>query len=167
MRIINIAQRTDEWHDWRKQGITGTDAAVLLGLHDKKTPWRIWAEKLGKVPPEDLSGNPNVQRGIALEPIAREAIEQKHDLLLLPVCGEHEEHAILRASFDGIDDNGRPVEIKCPGDKVWASINKGGDESLEYRRYVVRCQPWRAKRGLVVPDRRRRGCMAVVATERE
>ncbi len=34
-------------------------------------------------------------------------------------------------------------------------------------RSIDRCQPWRAKRGLVVPDRRRRGCMAVVATERE
>ncbi len=140
MRIINIAQRTDEWHDWRKQGITGTDAAVLLGLHDKKTPWRIWAEKLGKVPPEDLSGNPNVQRGIALEPIAREAIEQKHDLLLLPVCGEHDEHPILRASFDGIDDNGRPVEIKCPGDNVWVALHKGGEQSLEYRRYIAQVQ---------------------------
>ena len=140
MRTINIAQRTDEWLDWRKQGITGTDAAVLLGLHDKKTPWRIWAEKLGKAPPEDLSGNPNVQRGIALEPIAREAIEQKHDLLLLPVCGEHDEHTILRASFDGIDDNGRPVEIKCPGDNVWAALHKGGEQSLEYRRYIAQVQ---------------------------
>lgn len=140
MKVVNIAQRTDEWLDWRKQGVTGTDAAALLGLHDKKTPWRIWAEKLGKVPPEDLSGNPNVQRGIALEPIAREAIEQKHDLLLLPVCGEQDEHAILRASFDGVDDNGRPVEIKCPGDKVWAALQKGGDESPEYHRYVVQVQ---------------------------
>ncbi|MCG7871048.1 MAG: YqaJ viral recombinase family protein [Candidatus Thiodiazotropha lotti] len=106
----------------------------------RRRPWRIWAEKLGKVAPEDLSGNPNVQRGIALEPLAREAIEQKHDLLLLPVCGEHDEHSILRASFDGIDDNGRPVEIKCPGDKVWSSINKGGDQSLEYRRYIAQVQ---------------------------
>ena len=30
-----------------------------------------------------------------------------------------------------------------------------------------RCQPWRAKRRLVVPDRRRRVCMAGIATERE
>ena len=31
----------------------------------------------------------------------------------------------------------------------------------------LRCQPWRAKRRLVVPDRRRRGCMAGIATARE
>jgi len=36
-----------------------------------------------------------------------------------------------------------------------------------YLPLYIRCRPWRAKRGPVVPDRRRRGCLAVDATERE
>lgn len=140
MKTPNIAQRTDEWFDWRKQGVTGTDAAAILGRHDTKTPWYIWASKLGKVPPEDISGNPNVQRGIRLEPVARQFLEEKHGLMLLPLCGEHDEHPILRVSFDGVDDNGRPVEIKCPADSTFESVKEGGIESKEYKRYVVQVQ---------------------------
>lgn len=140
MKSVNIAQRTPEWYPWRKQGITGTDVAAILRLHEEKTPWRIWAEKLDKVPPEDISDNPNVRRGVELEPFARKAIEKKHGLVLIPECGEHDTYPILRASFDGIDDNGRSVEIKCPGDKVWNSIKEMGEQSPDYRRYYVQVQ---------------------------
>jgi len=140
MKVVNIAQRTPEWHVWRKGGITGTDAAALLGLHAEKTPWRIWAEKLGKVIHEDISGNPNVRRGVELEPVAREAIEDKYGLMLLPFCGEHDEHGFLRASFDGIDDQGAPWEIKCPGDNVWDSVKTLGEAAAEYQRYYCQVQ---------------------------
>ncbi|MBU0501464.1 MAG: YqaJ viral recombinase family protein [Gammaproteobacteria bacterium] len=140
MNVVNIAQRTPEWYPWRKQGVTGTDAAAILGRHDEKTPWRIWAEKLDKVPPVDLSGNPNVRRGVELEPVARKHIEEKYGLMLLPFCGEHDEHPILRVSFDGVDDNGRPVEIKCPADSTFESVKESGTESKEYKRYYVQVQ---------------------------
>ncbi|OGT87642.1 MAG: hypothetical protein A2286_13385 [Gammaproteobacteria bacterium RIFOXYA12_FULL_61_12] len=140
MKEVNIAQRTPEWHAWRKLGITGTDAAAILRRHPEKTPWRIWAEKLGKVAPEDISGNPNVRRGVELEPVARQAIEEKHGLVLIPFCGEHDQHSILRVSFDGVDDNGRPVEIKCPGDNVWNSVQESGEQSPEFQRYYIQVQ---------------------------
>lgn len=140
MKVVNIAQRTDEWHVWRKGGVTGTDVSILLGQNEDKTIWRLWAEKMGKVQPEDLSGNPNVKRGVALEPVARDAIEEKHGLVLMPFCGQHEDFDFLRVSFDGVDDDGRPVEIKCPGDKVWASIKEKGEQSPEYLRYYTQVQ---------------------------
>lgn len=38
-----------------------------------KTVWRLWAEKKGLVLPDNLDANPNVQRGVRLEPKARKA----------------------------------------------------------------------------------------------
>lgn len=47
----------------------------------------------------------------------------------------------------------------------------GHDDELHWtgpnQNWNNRCQPWKAKRRLVVPDRRRRGCMAGIATDRE
>lgn len=125
MRIVDLQQRSEEWLTWRRQGITASDAPVVLGESPWKTPWRLWAEKTGLVT-EPVPDNPHVRRGVAEEPKARRAFEERHGTLLLPVCGEHEEHSILRASFDGLDDDGRPVEIKAPSAKVFAEVREFG-----------------------------------------
>lgn len=113
MKIVDLKQRTPAWHAWRNAGITASEALVLMGS-PYKTPWRLWAEKRGLVLPEDLSGNPHVQRGIGQEPIARRRFEDRHGVLLLPICAESTEESILRASFDGLTDDGYPVELEAP-----------------------------------------------------
>lgn len=140
MRIVDVRQRTPEWHVWRNRGVSASEADVVMGLSDKKTPWRLWAEKKGLVLPEDLSGNPHVQRGIRHEAAARRAFEARHDELLLPVCGESLEHAFIRASFDGITDLGIPVEIKCPTEDNFREAVAAGTESVLYRRYYAQVQ---------------------------
>lgn len=101
MHIINLDQRTDAWKAWRNQGITATDSTVILGASPYKTPWRLWAEKVGKILPPDLSGNPNVQRGVALEDEARLLFQNKHLTCVMPACAESDVDPIFRASFDG------------------------------------------------------------------
>lgn len=71
MTVVDLNQRSEEWLKWRALGITATDIPVILGLSPYKTPWQLWAEKIGRINPPDLSGNPNIQRGVALEDKAR------------------------------------------------------------------------------------------------
>ena len=118
MHIINLDQRTDAWKAWRNQGITATDSTVILGASPYKTPWRLWAEKVGKILPPDLSKNPNVQRGVALEDEARRLFQNKHLTCVMPACAESDVDPIFRASFDGLTPPNEPVEFKCPGEKV-------------------------------------------------
>lgn len=125
MRVVDLRQRTPEWLTWRRQGITASDAPVILGESPWKTPWRLWAEKTGLVE-EDRPDNPHLRRGIEEEPKARQAFEERHEVLLLPLCGEHEEHSILRASFDGLDEEGRPVEIKAPSARGFTEVRAFG-----------------------------------------
>jgi hypothetical protein len=41
--------------------------------------------------------------------------------MLLPLCGESEDHPVLRASFGGIADDGSPVELKVPVERTFAT----------------------------------------------
>lgn len=67
MKIVNLSQREEDWLDWRRQGVTATDAAILLNRSPYKTRWRLWAEKTGYAREVDLSLNPLVRRGIENE----------------------------------------------------------------------------------------------------
>ena len=129
MNVINIVQRTSEWHAWRADGVTASEAAVIIGRSPYKTPWRLWAERTGVAPTEDLSNKPCVQRGIALEDQARQSFEDRHNTLLLPLCVESQEHPILRASLDGQSDTGEPVELKVPMDRTYQLVAR---EALIY-----------------------------------
>ena len=55
------------WLQHRQKSIGGSDAAALLGLSDYASPYSLWAEKTGKVIPEDISDRESVRLGNDLE----------------------------------------------------------------------------------------------------
>ena len=58
------------WLEARLSGITGTDAAAILGLTPAwRTPLQVWAEKTGRITPEDLGDIERIQWGNLLEPV--------------------------------------------------------------------------------------------------
>ena len=63
--FVKAEQRSPEWFELRRQGITATEAAVIAGLSPYKTPYQLWAEKLGKYEPEPVGAA--AIRGILLE----------------------------------------------------------------------------------------------------
>ena len=112
-----LEQGTDEWLQWRSEGVTATDVAAILELSPYSTAWSIWAEKKGIKAPDDLSKNPHVQRGIAREPVARAIANQHTGTLFAPVCISHPSYPFLRASLDGYDAVSKTVlEIKVPSE---------------------------------------------------
>lgn len=135
MHCVNVSQKSENWHQWRNEGITATDTPTLMGLNPYKTPWRLWAEKTMFVKTPDLSQVPAVRWGNEYEDVARELYEAKTNDILLPYCAEYEENRVFRASFDGIDRYGCPVEIKCPGTKTLDDVKAHGTESQAYKRY--------------------------------
>ena len=139
MKIVDVSQGSPEWHAWRKAGVTASDAVVLIGS-PYKTPHRLWAEKTGRVNEPDLSGNPHVQRGLREEPLARRSFEDRHGVLLLPVCAESTAEPILRASLDGLTDAGVPVELKAPGPLRFADAVANREQSALYRLYHAQVQ---------------------------
>ena len=47
MKVINVSQRSDAWRVWRAQGMSASEAAIIMGRSPYKTPWRLWSEKTG------------------------------------------------------------------------------------------------------------------------
>ncbi|MCG8612003.1 MAG: YqaJ viral recombinase family protein [Pseudomonadales bacterium] len=135
MKTVDLNQRSDKWLQWRSQGITASDIPIILGLSPYKTPWQLWAEKVGRINAPDISNNPNVKRGVRLEDEARQMAESRYGEVLLPICGECARWDVLRASFDGLDSNMEPYEFKAPSESVWEDIGKNGIESGTYKLY--------------------------------
>jgi putative phage-type endonuclease len=121
--------------------VSASEVAILLGRSPYKTPWRLWAEKTGLVRPEtELSSDWFRNKGTGGEDAVRWAFEEKHDTLLLALCGESDEQPLIRASFDGIDDDGRPVELKVSCQKVYTEVLNLGRESTAFKLYYPQIQ---------------------------
>lgn len=76
-KIPTASMSKAEWTALRSGTIGGSDAAAILGLSPYKSPYALWAEKTGKVVPEDISGKEAVRLGTDLEEyVARRFTEQ-------------------------------------------------------------------------------------------
>jgi putative phage-type endonuclease len=140
MKIVNLSQRDDDWYEWRRLGITATDATILLNRSPYKTIWRLWAEKTGFAREVDLSLNPLVRQGVINEDKARQAFEEKHNDILLPACVQSVQYPLMRASLDGLTAEGKPAELKCPSESVWEDVQANGESSKAYQLYYAQVQ---------------------------
>ena len=63
-----------EWHEWRSHGIGGSDIGAILGLSKFASPWTVWADKQGLLPPTPETQR---QRRNPSIPVPRTAIAAK------------------------------------------------------------------------------------------
>lgn len=121
--------------EWRRLGIGGSDAPVIMGVSPWRTPYQLWEEKaLGIDSDFDSS---SMKRGRDLEEAARQEFEKRMNTLVAPERVIHPAKSWLRASLDGIDLNKKiMVEIKCPGKEDHAkALSKKVPE-----KYIPQCQ---------------------------
>ena len=111
---MKIEIGSQEWLQFRRNLITATDAAIILGLSPWKTPLQLYSDKINGT---ETPKNAAMQRGIDLEPEARKAFEELTGYFVNPEFRIHPVFSWMAASFDGINDEGVVVEIKCPGEK--------------------------------------------------
>jgi putative phage-type endonuclease len=140
MKVIDIQQRSAEWHAWRKGGVTATSCAVILGKNPDKTKLQLWRELVGLDTAPDLGCIPQVRRGVKFEPLALQAFEEMYGELGLPICAESSDHPFMRASFDGLLACNEPVEIKNLSDDNHLEVLALREKSKAYLLY--RWQLW-------------------------
>lgn len=167
MKRLEVAPRTPEWHAIRAESWTASQAAMLVAkpnaelLRDcaakkgitldiapllavgideffENTPWKVWAEKMGRIP--RFMGNEHTARGTEHEEHVLQNFE-KESLLMCEreVTGTSTPEPWLLASFDAVvpassDTSvtapyGFPVEAKCPAfqsrRKLWEAKKVG------------------------------------------
>lgn len=167
MKRLEVAPRSADWHAIRAESWTASQAAMLVArenaelLRDcaaakgvtldiapllavgidtffENTPWKVWAEKTGRIP--RFAGNDHTARGTANEERVLQEFEKDTMLMVeREVTGTSTPHPWLLASFDAMvpassDPSvtapyGFPVEAKCPAfqsrRKLWDAKKTG------------------------------------------
>ncbi len=125
----------EEWLEWRRNGIGGSDAASAIGEPTAfSTPHELWKQKVyGEVTPENFA----MRRGSEREPEIRNWVEKTLGDAFFPMLAESEEHPWIRASLDGINlQQTIAIEIKNINQKDHLASKK--DEVP--MKYFIQCQ---------------------------
>lgn len=90
-----------EWLQWRRRGIGGSDIGALLGLSNFASPWSLWADKVGLLPPDETTQRQRI--GHRMEAVLA---AEFHEETGLYVTGEqtwcaHREHPQFLCTVDG------------------------------------------------------------------
>lgn len=64
-KISTLNMSHDEWLQQRQKSIGGSDASSIIGLNPWSSPYAVWADKLGKIPPKE--DNEAMRQGRDLE----------------------------------------------------------------------------------------------------
>lgn len=107
--FVELEQGSQKWLDFRRERITATDACVIMGS-PWKTKLQLYKEK--KDPNFISMKNEKMQRGIDLEPLARDLFCARTGHKMVPRVAVKD---WAMASLDGINDWNEVLEIKCPG----------------------------------------------------
>lgn len=143
MTVVDLVQRSDEWFDWRKTGITASMIPVIMGLSPYQTAYQLWAEFVGLKERDDLSNNYHVQRGVIQEPEARDVVENEYGRPYMPVCVEADHNPLFKASLDGLyalANVKEVLEIKCPCEKIYNEILVQKGQAPTFQMYAAQVQ---------------------------
>lgn len=123
-------QTDEEWREFRKQGIGGSEAGICLGVNPWRSPLELWLEKTGRAEPEDLSGKEAVEWGNRLEAAIAGKFADRHPEyeVVVSECTYYDEerpwrHANIDRALIERDTGAMGVlEVKTAGarsDKEW------------------------------------------------
>lgn len=137
-------QQSKEWHDQRRLGIGGSDAAAALGLSKFKTPYQLYQEKIGEAEPEDEVWE--MLRGKCMEPALRQhyADTTGREVTVMKNALVHPKYKFMRYNADGLTTD-RLQEFKTASyGKEWGEV--GTDEIPQ--EYLIQVQ-----HGMIVTQR--------------
>jgi putative phage-type endonuclease len=138
---VNLVQGSNEWLEFRRGKIGASDAPVILEQSPWATPYQLWLEKM------ELYCKPKnfaMQRGVALEPLARQAFMDYTGHSVKPAVVQNPQYEWMIASLDGVTPDKRyAVEIKCAGKTDHAYVERKREppkkyiSQLQHQMYVV------------------------------
>lgn len=108
-KIIQLAQGSQEWLDYRQTMRNASETAAVLGVSPWCTPYQLWLLKTGRSVTKTTAA---MQHGTDMEPAARAAYEAQTGAVMQPLVLQDGPYS---ASLDGMDLDGQLIlEVKCP-----------------------------------------------------
>ena len=107
--IVQLAQGSQEWLDYRRTMRNASETAAVLGVSPWMTRYQLWLLKTGRAQPKVTAA---MQHGTDMEATAREAYERVTGIVMQPLVMRE---GLYSASLDGCTLDGDLIlEIKCP-----------------------------------------------------
>jgi len=115
----------DEWLDWRKKGIGGSDASVVCEINRYKSPVELWMEKTNQLPYQEAGEA--AYWGTQLEALVKAEFTKRTGIEVNPANQllQSEAHPFMVANLDGICHH--PNYGKCVFEAKTASAYKAGE----------------------------------------
>jgi putative phage-type endonuclease len=132
---------TADFHELRRTGLGGSDAAAAIGISPWRTPYDLWCEKTGEAEP--LPASEPMLWGTLLEPViaAEYCRRTGHQIQLAPPMLRHPTHNYMLAHIDGRVDNSNSRILECKTARTAAGWGETGSDEipLQYSAQVHHC----------------------------
>jgi len=115
----------EDWLEYRRLGIGGSDASVLCGINKYKAPIELWMEKTGQAPYSEAGEA--AYWGTILESLVKNEFTKRTGIEVIPVNQilQSESHDFMLANLDGICEH--PHHGACIFEAKTASAYKNGE----------------------------------------
>lgn len=136
----------EEWLDWRKKGIGGSDASIVCGINRYKSPVELWMEKTNQLPYQEAGEA--AYWGTQLEGLVKTEFTKRTGIEVMPVHQllQSESHPFMFANLDG--ECIHPTCGKCVFEAKTASAYKFGEwEDAIPDAYALQIQHYMAVTG--------------------
>ena len=122
-RIFLGEQGSQEWLNWRREGVGASDQAVLAGVSKYATIPSLLLDKMGLSPPKENYG---MLWGKSREADIAKIVLAKYQKEAKPMCIVHPELNFMRCSYDLMtDDFTWAVEVKTCNAKTYKELLLG------------------------------------------
>ena len=136
----------EEWLEYRKKGIGGSDASVVCGVNKYKSPIELWMEKTYKIPCSEAGEA--AYWGTQLEALVRSEFTKRTGIEVNTVKQilQHEDFPFMLANLDGVCQH--PDLGTCVFEAKTASAYKAGEwEDKIPDEYMLQIQHYMAVTG--------------------
>jgi len=143
-----LASTTDlpyaEWLEYRRLGIGGSDASVVCGINQYKSPVELWMEKIGML--QNQEAGEAAYWGTQLEPLVRSEFTKRTgiEVALANQILQSESHPFMLANLDGTVENPNHgtciFEAKTTGafrGGIWDNGNIPDEYMLQVQHYMA------------------------------
>lgn len=136
----------EQWLEYRKTGIGGSDASVVCGINKYRSPVELWLEKTGQLPYQETGEA--AYWGTQLEPVVRSEFTKRIgiEVKLVKQLLQSEEHPFMQANLDGICEH--PDYGTCIFEAKTASAYKSNEwENSIPAEYMLQIQHYMSVTG--------------------
>lgn len=136
-KLVKLADLShDQWLEWRRKGIGGSDAATVVGLNPYMSLYELWADKQGLLPEKEDTEAMRVGRDLEQYVADRFCETTGKKVQKLPYMYCHDSHPFIAANIDR-KVVGENAALEC---KTTSIFNKSDFENGQVpSNYLCQC----------------------------